>query len=458
MSNSRQELLEMSLGKVFMKLALPAMIGMMSVGLYNMADAIFVGQLVSPEGVGAIVVAFNIVSLNMALAMLFATGVMSVLSRAIGEKDEKAINKLFGNVVLGVSFLSFLLTIIVYNWAGPLLRFVGADGEILALGTKYLRMISLGFVFSGLGPALNFLIRGEGQMKSAMKIIISGVLINLVLNPILIKGFNMGIQGAALATIISQSIVLIGNIIYFKSGKSIIKITKKSFKMSFDIMPKILSVGFSGMVMQIMPAIQMALMFRVLFSYGGENSVIVMSAAYRVMTFAFIVLWGVAQGVQPIIGANYGARQFARVKKAFLSFAGIATGIAVPLWFSFLLFPKFIMGWFITDASLVQNSVGHFRIFLGIFLIYGILAMGIVFFQAIGKGTKAAALVTGRQILFFIPLVLFLPKLLGETGAWLAMPLGDLLITILGILLVILEFKTLDKIKARDRGNEVVLP
>ena len=187
MSNSRQELLEMSLGKVFMKLALPAMIGMMSVGLYNMADAIFVGQLVSPEGVGAIVVAFNIVSLNMALAMLFATGVMSVLSRAIGEKDEKTINKLFGNVVLGVSFLSLLLTIIVYNWAGPLLRFVGADGEILALGTKYLKMISLGFVFSGLGPALNFLIRGEGQMKSAMKIIISGVLINLVLNPILIK-------------------------------------------------------------------------------------------------------------------------------------------------------------------------------------------------------------------------------------------------------------------------------
>lgn len=456
MSNDRQELLEMSFGKVFTKLALPAMIGMMSVGLYNLADAIFVGQLVSPEGVGAIVVAFNLVSLNIALAMLFATGVMSVLSRAIGEKDGKVINKLFGNVVVGVSFLSLLLTIIVYNWAGPLLRFVGAEGEILALGTEYLKTISLGFVFSGLGPALNFLIRGEGQMKSAMKIIISGVLINLVLNPILIKGFNMGIQGAALATIFAQCIVLIGNIIYFKSGNSIIKITKESFKMSFDIMPKILSVGFSGMIMQIMPAIQMALMFRVLFSYGGENSVIVMSAAYRVMTFAFIVLWGVAQGIQPIIGANYGARQFARVKKAFLLFTGIATAIAGSLWLSFMIFPKFIMGWFITDANLVQRSAGQFKIFLGIFFINGILAMSIVFFQAIGKGSKAAILVTGRQILFFIPLVLFLPKLFGETGAWLAMPLGDLLITILGILLVILEFKTIDKIKVRYSGKAVL--
>ena len=445
MNDNRKELLEMSMGKLFIKLGIPAMIGMMAVGLYNVVDAIFVGQLVSAEGVGAIVVAYNISLLNMAGAMLFAMGAMSVLSRAIGEKDYKTINKLFGNVLIGVSVVSVILTIIVYNFAGSMLEFVGAKGEILELGTKYIKILSLGFVFSGLGPALNFLIRGEGQMKSAMKIIISGMMINIVLDPILIKGFGMGIEGAALATIIAQVFVVIGDIIYFRSGKSVIKISRHSFKLSFDIMPKILNVGVAGMLMQIMPAIQMSIMFKVLSSYGGRDSVIIMSASYRVMMFAFITLWGLAQGIQPVIGANYGAKQFDRVKEAFSTFVKISTGISGVLWLGFMLFPKFILSWFITDSTLAQLGIGRFRIFLGIFVLYGIMSMSIVFFQGIGKGRNAAILAMGRQILFFIPIILILPKFVGETGAWLAMPLGDLLTIIMSVFLLKREFAIFNK-------------
>ena len=443
--NNRKELLEMSMSKLFFKLALPAMIGMMAVGLYNVVDAIFVGQLVSAEGVGAIVVAYNISLLNMAGAMLFAMGAMSVLSRAIGEKDYKTINKLFGNVLIGVSVVSIILTIIVYNFSGSMLKFVGAEGEILELGTRYIKILSLGFVFSGLGPALNFLIRGEGQMKAAMKIIIFGMLINIILDPILIKGFGMGIEGAAVATIIAQFCVLLGDIIYFRSGKSIIKISKHSFKLSFDIMPKIFNVGIAGSLMQIMPAIQMSLLFKVLSSYGGENSIIIMGASYRVMMFAFITLWGLAQGMQPIIGANYGAKKFDRVKESFLTFAKISTGISASLWLLFMLFPKFILSCFITDPTLVQLGIDQFRIFLGIFFLYGIMSMSIVFFQGIGKGSKAATLAIGRQILFFIPIVLILPRFIGETGAWLAIPLGDLFTIIMSIFLLKKEFKTFNK-------------
>ncbi len=454
--SGRKELLEMSMGKIFMKLAVPAMLGMLAVGLYNMVDAIFVGQLVSAEGVGAIVVAYNIVLLNIAISMLFASGSMSVLSRAIGEKDQKTINKLFGNVLISVSILSFLLTMIVYNFAGQMLEFIGAEGEILELGIKYLKVISLGFIFSSLGPALNFLIRGEGQMKSAMKIIISGMLLNIILDPILIKVFKMGIEGAALATVVSQIFVVIGNIVFFQSGKSIIKISKSSFKVAFDIMPKILNVGFSGMVMQIMPAIQMALMFKVLSSYGGRDSVIVMGASYRVMTCSFIALWGIAQGVQPVIGASYGANQYERVKKTYLSFIKIATGIAGVLWLCFMLFPKFILGWFITEQALVQSGTGQFRIFLGVFILSSFMSMTIVFFQAIGKGSRAALLVTARQILFFIPIVLFLPRIMGETGAWLAMPLGDLLTVLLSIFLIIKEFMDLNN-RTKDYSSDKLI-
>lgn len=444
MNENRKELLELSMGTLFFKLSVPALIGMMAVGLYNLVDAIFVGQLVSAEGVGAIVVAYNITLLNMACAMLLGMGATSVFSRAIGEKDQLTIDKLLGNVLIGTSALSILLSIVIYSFAGSMLEVIGAEGEILELGTRYLKIISLGFVFEALGNALNFLIRGEGQMKSAMKIIVFGVILNIILNPILIKGMGLGIEGAALATVLSQFVVVIGDILYFRSGKSLLSISRHSFKMAFDIMPNILKVGASGALMQIMPAIQISLMFKILFCYGGSNSVIIMGASYRVMTFAFIALWGIAQGVQPIIGANYGAQRYDRVKKAFIFFTEISTGIAGALWLSFMLFPGFILSWFITDPPLVQLGLSWFRIFLSVFLLYAIMPMSIVFFQAIGKGEKAALLVVGRQVLFFIPIVLLLPKLMNETGAWLAMPLGDLAAVMLGIILVVGEFRILN--------------
>ena len=454
--NSRKELLELSMNKLFIKLAIPAMIGMIAVGLYNMVDAIFVGQFVSSDGVGAIVLAYNITLLNTAVSMLLAMGAMSVLSRAMGEKDQNTIDKLFGNVFLGVTILSVTLTIIIYNFANPILQFIGAKDEILILGTRYLRIISLGFIFSALGPALNFLIRGEGKMKVAMKIIFAGTIINIVLDPILIKFLDMGIEGAALATIIAQFCVAVGDLVFFSSGKSIIRLTKKSFRMSFDIMPKILSVGASGMVMQIMPAIQMSLMFKVLSNKGGNDSVNIMGSSYRVMMFAFITLWGIAQGVQPIIGANYGAKQYSRVKEAFLTYTRISTYVAGGLWLIFMIFPQTILGWFLKDKpALAQIGVGKFRMFLMVFVLYGIMSMSIVFFQGIGKGSKAAILVMGRQILFFIPIILILPQIIGETGAWLAMPLGDFLTIMLGCILVYKEIKILNK--SVDENNIVEL-
>lgn len=444
MNDNRRDLLEMSMGKLFMKLAVPGMIGMVAVGLYNMVDAIFVGQFVGADGVGAITMAYNIVLINQAILTLFANGAMSLLSRAIGEKDEKTIDKLFGNVFIGVAVLSVLLTIIVYNQAIPMLKFLGAKGEILALGEKYIKIIALGFIFGGVGPALNMLIRGEGKMKAAMKIVFIGMIINIILDPIFIKVFGMGIEGAAVATVISQFIYLIGDIVYFKSGQSVIKLTRKSFKLSLSSMPKILGVGFSGMLMQAMSAVQLAILLRTMSSYGGNDSIIIMSCAQRIMMFAFIPMWGIGQGLQPVLGANYGAKQFDRTKKAFLSFTKIATGIAGVLWLCFMLLPKFILSWFITDSALAVSGVNNFRIYLCVFILYGFMVTSITFFQALGKAGVAAVAVMGRQILFFIPIVLLLPKHIGEIGVWLALPLGDFLTIILCIIFIIREFAALN--------------
>jgi putative MATE family efflux protein len=445
MNENRKELLEMSMGKLFMKLAIPGIIGMLAVGLYNMVDAIFVGQFVSKEGVGAITMAYNIVLINQAILTLFATGAMSLLSRAIGEKDEKTIDKLFGNVVIGVSILSVIYTVIIYNYSIPILQLLGAKGKILTLASEYIKIVALGFIVGGVGPALNMLIRGEGKMKSAMKIVFIGTIINIILDPIFIKVFNMGIEGAAIATVISQIIYLLCDIVYFKSGKSVIKISRNSFKFSKDIIPQMLSVGFSGMLMSVMYAVQLGIMMKLMWSYGGENSVIVLSSAQRIMMFAFIPMWGIGQGLQPILGANYGARQFERVKEAFVSFTKIATSICGILWVFFMLFPKFILSWFITDSALVSTGANDFRIYFCIFILYGFMVTSITLFQALGKGGKAALIVTGRQILFFIPLAIVLPLLINETGVWLAMPLGDFLCIILAIIFTIGEFAVLNK-------------
>ncbi|QOR36163.1 MATE family efflux transporter [Clostridium sp. 'deep sea'] len=450
MNSNRKNLLEMNMSKLFVKLAVPGIIGMLAVGLYNMVDAIFVGQFVGADGVGAITMGYNIVLLNQAILSLFATGAMSLLSRAMGEKDQKTIDKLFGNVLISVAVLSVILTFFVYVFASPLLQFLGAKGEILELGIKYIRIISLGFLFSSVGPALNMLIRGEGKMKSAMTIICVGTVLNIVLDPIFIKVLGFGIEGAAIATVISQFVYLIGDFIYFKSGKSIINLTKKSFKISFELMPKILSVGVSGMLMQIMSALQLAVLLKSFSHYGGNSSVIIMGAAYRIMMFAFIPMWGISQGLQPVLGANYGAKKFDRVKKAYGSFTKIASIMASIVWLCFMLFPKTILSWFITDKAMVLSGITNFRIFLGVFLLYGFFVTTITLFQALGRGGKAAFMVMGRQIIFFIPTALILPIFIKELGVWLALPLADIVTITIAIIMVIGEFKTLKTLNTNN--------
>lgn len=453
MSESRKDLLSLSMGKLFIKLAVPGMLGMLAVGLYNMVDAIFVGQFVSADGVGAITVGYNIVLINQAILTLFATGAMSLLSRAIGEKDEETIGKLFGNVLIGVSVFSILLSIIVCCFASPILSFLGAKGEILRLGVKYLRIIAAGFIFGGVGPALNMLIRGEGKMKAAMKIVFVGMIGNIILDPIFIIVFKLGIEGAAIATVISQVIYLIGNFVYFKRGDSVIKLTKKSFKLSMDIMPNILSVGFSGMMMQVMSAIQLAILLKLMSHYGAMNSMNILGSAQRIMMFAFIPMWGIGQGLQPVLGTNFGDKRYTRVKEAYVSFTKIATLISGVLWIAFMLAPKFILSWFITDSAVVSLGANSFRLYLGVFLLYGFMITSITLYQALGRAKKAAIMVMGRQILFFIPLAIVLPIFLGEIGVWIALPLGDLFVVMLGIVFTIGEFAGLNKLM-KDKDTE----
>ncbi|MBI9109460.1 MAG: MATE family efflux transporter [Spirochaetales bacterium] len=454
MNDNREELLQAPMGKLFVKMAVPGMIGMLVIGLYNLVDSIFVGQFVGPAAVSAVAMGYAVVLVNQAILSLFATGAMSLFSRAMGAQDQKTMNSLFGNVFWPVGVLSVLLTLFTYNFSREILMFLGATGEILELGIEYLKPLSLGFIFGALGPALNFLIRGEGQMKSAMKIVALGTIVNIILDPICIKVLNMGMSGAAIATIIGQALIVGGDFIHFKSDKSVINLNRKSFIIVWNLMPEMLKIGFSGMVMSVAVAIQLSILLSLSSNYGAA-SIIVMSASFRVLCFFYIPLFGISYGLQPVIGANYGAGLYHRVKEAFWHFGKIASAISIGVWLFFQIFAPFVLSWFITDKAMVQTGTQWFRLFQSSFFVYGFVSVSIMLFMATGQAAKGALMTLGRQILFFIPLAFILPRFLGERGLWLSYPLGDLLVVLMGIFLVAGELRKLKNYEAKAASRKM---
>ena len=391
MDDKRNELLNGSMGKLFLKMAVPGMIGMLVIGLYNLVDSIFVGQFIGPAAVSAVTMGYAVVLVNQAVLSLFATGAMSIFSRALGADDRETMNALLGNVFWPVAVFSLLLTLIVRIFAEEILRGFGAEGEILRLGMEYLKTLSLGFIFGALGPALNFLIRGEGQMQRAMKITAAGTLVNIVLDPIFIKVLGLGISGAAVATILGQALIVIGDFVHFGSGKSVLRLKRKSFRITWRLLPESLRIGFSGMIMSIAVSIQLSILLSLSSGYGAASN-IVMSTSFRVMSFFYIPVFGISYGLQPVLGANYGAGMYSRVRESFWYFGRIATVITACLWLMFQLFARAILSWFITDPGIVEEGVHQFRIFLSSFILYGFIAVCIMLFMALGKLEKGPCL------------------------------------------------------------------
>lgn len=367
---------------------------------------------------------------------------MFIFSIALGAKDDKTIDALFGNVFWLVGISSLILTVLMYTFCKVILELFGASGEILSLGMDYVKVLSLGFVLGALGPALNFLIRGDGQMKSAMKIVSLGIFANIILDPIFIQALGMGVKGAAVATIIGQGLIVVANFLYFRSNKSIINLNLNSFRISWHLVPDMLKIGSSAMIMSLAVALQLSLLLALSSTFGNASN-IVMSVSFRVMSFFFIPLFGISYGLQPILGANYGAKQYSRVSEAYRYFGKVATIIAICLWLLFQIFASFILSCFITDKAMVAEGIKWFRMFQSSFLLYGFISVTIMLFTALGRAKKAAIVTLGRQLFFFIPLVFLLPYLFGEVGLWAAYPLADLLVAIMAGFLVFSELKQL---------------
>ena len=450
--NVRDKLLKENPWKLMLNLSIPAILGQFIVGLYAFVDSIYVGQMVGTDAMSAVSAASPFILINNAVAVLLGIGSGSVLSRAIGDKDEKTIKKIMGNFTFLVILLSsfvMILGIILSPW---LISLSGAKGNIQNMGVSYLRIIYIGSIFVNFMQGANMIIRAEGRMKTAMGIMGAGALLNIILDPIFILLFpSKGPQAVALATIISQLIQALVTLIYFLKISPVVKFN--GLKIARDINKEIFSVGISAMLMQIMMLIQMTIVYNTAVRYGGKSQIALMGAAQRVLQLAFVPIWGMSQGMQPAIGTNFGAKEYLCVKKLTNVFIIGSTVLAGIFFIIIEIFSKQILSTFITNYKIVNEGLVNFRLMYLMFLTYGFLIMIVTYFQAIGKSKQAGFLVMLRQFLLVIPLVLIIPILLNKNvlGVWLALPINDTIIFIFAIFMLMKEYKYLNNLINRTK-------
>lgn len=445
MNDTRKELLEENPLKLMVKLSIPAIIGMLVVGLYSFMDAVFVGQMVGKEAMGAVSVAYPFTLMNNGVATLVGIGSASLLSRAIGKKDKFTVDKIMGNLIALVLLLSLVVSVVGIAFTRQIVAISGARGEILELAVRYLKIIFLGSIFVNFAQSANMVMRGEGLLKKAMTIMGIGAVMNIILDPIFIYIMGeKGIEGAAIATVISQISQALMTYYYFKRKSSRVKINKISLQTAF--LPQIFGVGVSAMLMQIMSMVQQTILYNSAAAYGSNEQIILMGATLRIQAFSFIPLWGMSQGMQPVVGTNYGAKAYDRVKKTTNTFILGALALSLVFWIPIQSMPYSVLSLFIKDPAIVESGLTNFRLMYSVFPALAVMIMGLTFFQSIGKGGKASVLVLLRQIILFIPLAWILPKFWGLKGVWLTSPITEGLVFLLTLVFIRLEYKKIDSL------------
>lgn len=426
--------------QLLIQLSIPAVMGMFVIGLYPLMDGIFAGQIIGQVAMAACGVAMPLTYINSGIATLLGMGSASVLARALGKGDQRLVNKVMGNLIFWVLVCSAITTVGGLLLAPYFLDLVGATGEIKALGIRYLHIIFLGSVFVNFTQSANMVIRGEGLMKKAMLIMGLGAAMNIVLDPILMMALgDFAIEGAALATVLSQITQALVTYHYFRKQSQQVKIGP--IRIEKELSGQVFAVGVSAMMMQLLFMIQQTLLYKMAFQYGGEMHGTLMAAAIRMYGFSFIPLWGMSQGLQPVVGTNFGAKRYDRVAASVRVFSWGGLLLAGFFWILALALPGQILQLFGVEASLIAQGVGYFRLFYMSFVLYGVMVMAVTFFQAIGDGKKASLIVLGRQLVAFVPLALLLPQWLGVAGVWLAQPLVDTVIILIGVWLMISEIR-----------------
>lgn len=413
------------------KYAVPNIISLIINSLYNIVDQIFIGHGVGYLGNGATNIVAPIATIAIALSTLFGDGLAAIYSLSLGRKEQKKAAQSVGNMIILASIVGALFGGFAFVSIEPLCVLSGATDNILPYALRYGRIIAIGFPFVILGSAINSVIRADGSPRYAMFSMMIGAMLNTILDPILIMRLNWSIEGAAIATIFSQFVGLCFNITYLFRFKNI-KLEKDCFVPQSVLSFRIMGLGLASCFNNLAATLIAAISNNLLASYGAQSSygpdipVTTFGLCLKVSMIVFSVAIGIASGSQPIIGYNYGASLNKRVRSTYLYACKYATIVAIIAFIVFEAFPLFFLRLFGTESPLYEAfGVKCFRIYLLLTFLNGVQACASVFFQAIGKPTKAVITSLSKQFLFILPAMLILTRLIGVEGVLWAGPVAD---------------------------------
>lgn len=378
---------------------------------------------------------------------MIGIGSASVLSRAIGSGDVKIQSKIFGNLIMMSVVVSFFITIIGYGFGQELITLMGGSGEVALEGTKYFKTYILGTIIFIAGTACGQIIISEGQIRIATISMCVFVTVNIFLNYIFINLYDWGTPGLALATIIAMVVFSIINFAYFILGKSFIPVNLKKLTLAIDILPPILSVGISSLFYPVMILIQEFVVFNSISDYGTNNDIAFFGATEKVISLAFIPVGGLAQALQPIIGMNYGAKKFYRIKKAYLTFATFGILLLLLIWIPLQISPRTLLGIILPDVNFTEDDVFNFRILSILTPIWSLATFSNTLFQSIGKGKTILVVLLLRTIGLKIPMVLFFSNFYQVKGIYYGLCFADVIFMLIVFILTFLDFKKLTKLK-----------
>lgn len=438
-----------SISKLLFRYAMPAIIAQVAASLYNIVDSIFVGQGVGPLAITGLALTMPMMNLSAAFGAMVGAGSAALTSIRLGQGNKAAAENILGNVVLLNVVLGMAIMVFGLVYIDELLYFFGASDQTLPYAREYMRIILYGNTITHLFHGLNNMLRVAGYPKKAMNITLISVALNAVLDALFILGLGWGIAGSAWATVLSQTVSLVLLFAHFMRRDSFLRFRRGAFHFHWDLIKGITTIGMAPFMIQTCACVVVILVNTTLQRYGGDLSIGAYGIANRVAFLFTMVVLGFTQGMQPIVGYNYGARKYDRALKTMWLTVGWSVATTTLGFLVCEIFPHQVVGMFVSEdgsgdaTALIDASVKGLRILVAMLPIVGFNIVAGNFFQHIGKPKRAILLSVSRQLLFIVPLLFFLPPIYGVDGVWYAIPIADFVSTALAAVLLMLQIRKL---------------
>ena len=439
----KEMILKDNLWKVMWTLSWPAVIGMVLHGLNTVFDAIFVGRFIGETALAGVSIAYPLSQFSVGIGSMIGVGAGSLLSIVIGSNDTATQKKLISNANYLIIVSGILMTAIGLLLMNPLLKLMGATGDELIFGADYFRVTLYGSVFWIAGLGYNMVVRAEGKMKSAAFMMGTGLVINIIANYLLIVVFQFGVEGAAWGTNLGMLVYTIAFFVYCRKKKATFETNELKISRDKNITKQILSLGFPSLIMTTMSVVQGMIVMYALNRYGTASDVAFYGVVYRIFIFLLTPIFGLMRALQPAMGINFGAKQYDRVISSFKVFAVAAFIMIFPFWLIMMLAPDMVLGIMLPAREFLSSDLMNFRIFVGLLPVLPIMFMAMTMWPAINNSKPAGIIGITRQLIFYVPAMLVLPKYFGVGWVYKGAFFIDLIIIAIVCLLVKREFSKL---------------